>query len=125
MPVTASRGLVRQTERWFVRHGVPTMIEGYGFVGHVLPRMLPTLVFVSLASMTWLGLLKPTGAERWVQLGGVVVLAVVVWATVGLPSSSSRCWPPRTASARWCARHSGTRSTTCVTACDCWAGRCP
>ncbi|NKE58988.1 hypothetical protein FXN61_20110 [Lentzea sp. PSKA42] len=84
MPVTASRGMVRQTERWFVRHGVPTMIEGYGFVGHVLPRMLPTLVFVSLASVTWLGVLRPAGAERGVLLGGVAVVAVVAWAAVGL-----------------------------------------
>ncbi|ONI91095.1 hypothetical protein ALI22I_10020 [Saccharothrix sp. ALI-22-I] len=53
MPFTASRGLVRQTERWFVRRGAPTMIEGYSFVGHVLSRMLPTSALVTLASLAW------------------------------------------------------------------------
>jgi hypothetical protein len=46
--------------------------------------MLPTLAFVALASVAWLGLLKPAGAERWVLLGGVFAVAVGVWATVGL-----------------------------------------
>ena len=31
--------LVRRTERWFVRQGVPHLIANYGFRTHVLPRM--------------------------------------------------------------------------------------
>lgn len=84
MPFTATRGQVRQTERWFTRRGVPTMIDGYGFVGHVLPRMLPALAFVALAGVAWLGLLKPVGVQRWVLFGGVFVVAVAAWATVSL-----------------------------------------
>lgn len=34
------------------------MIAGYGFTEHVLPRMLPALVFVTLASLAWLVPLK-------------------------------------------------------------------
>lgn len=84
MPFTASRGRLRQTERWFVRRGAPTMIDGYGFTVHVLPRMLPVLAFVALASVAWLVLLKPAGAGRWVLLGGVFVLALAAWLTVGV-----------------------------------------
>jgi len=79
MPFTASRGLLRQTERWFVRSGTPTMIEGYGFVRHVLPRMLPVLAFVTLASLGWLVPLKTAGSQRWVLLGADLVVTVVVW----------------------------------------------
>ncbi|RSM61621.1 hypothetical protein DMB66_24125 [Actinoplanes sp. ATCC 53533] len=49
-----SGALADLTERWFVRQGVPSMIEGYGFVSHVLPRMLPSLAFVALASLGFL-----------------------------------------------------------------------
>ena len=55
MPLKAtSPVLVRQTERWFVRQGMPTMIEGYAFVPHVLPRMLPSLAIATFASLVWL-----------------------------------------------------------------------
>jgi hypothetical protein len=82
MPFTASRALVRRTERWFVRDGTPTMIEGYGFVTHVLPRMLPALAFVTLAGLAWLVPLRTAGSWRWVLLGVVLVVTVAVWATV-------------------------------------------
>jgi hypothetical protein len=49
---------------------MPTMIEGYGFVSHVLPRMLPALAFVTIASLAWLIPLKSLGSERWVALAG-------------------------------------------------------
>jgi hypothetical protein len=84
MPRTASPTVVRQTERWFVRRGTPTMIEGYGFGTHVLPRMLPALSFVALAGLAWLVLLRPVGSWRWLLLAGIVVLALVVWATISL-----------------------------------------
>lgn len=47
----ASPAVVRRTEQWFVRQGAPTMIGGYGFRSHVLPRMLPALTFVAVGSM--------------------------------------------------------------------------
>jgi hypothetical protein len=84
MPFTASQAVVRQTERWFVRRGTPTMIEGYGFVDHVLPRMLPSLAFVALASLAWLVPLGSAGSGRWVLLGGVAVMTVAVWVVVSL-----------------------------------------
>ncbi|WP_173062168.1 hypothetical protein [Phytohabitans houttuyneae] len=83
MPFTASRALARRTERWFVRRGVPTMIEGYGFATHVLPRMLPSLALVAVASLAWLVPLRSAGSRRWVLLGAVVVATVVVRWVVG------------------------------------------
>ncbi|MCF4121613.1 hypothetical protein L1785_11525 [Antribacter sp. KLBMP9083] len=82
MSFTASPALVRQAERWFVRGGTPTMIEGYGFVRHVLPRMLPALAFVTLASLAWLVPLKAAGPERWFLLGAVSAVTLAVWVTV-------------------------------------------
>jgi hypothetical protein len=78
VPFTASRALTRRTERWFVRRGVPTMIEGYGFATHVLPRMLPSLALVAVASLAWLVPLRAAGSGRWVLLGVVIVATVVV-----------------------------------------------
>lgn len=78
MSPTASPSLVRQTERWFVRRGTPTMIEGYGFATHVLPRMLPSLAFVALASLAWLVPLRTAGSARWVLLGVVLAATVAV-----------------------------------------------
>jgi hypothetical protein len=84
MPFTASRALSRRTERWFVRRGVPTMIEGYGFVAHVLPRMLPALALVAVASLAWLVPLRSAGSARWILLGAVVMATVAVWMIVGV-----------------------------------------
>src|SRR5919109_141977 len=82
VPLPASPALARQTERWFVRRGAPTMIEGYGFVTHVLPRMLPALAFVTLASLAWLVPLRTAGSGRWVLLAVVLVVTVAVWLTI-------------------------------------------
>ncbi|MGC7101774.1 hypothetical protein ACPZ19_44485 [Amycolatopsis lurida] len=84
MSFTASPALMRRSERWFVRRGTPTMIEGYGFVSHVLPRMLPALVFVMCASLVWLVPLRSVGSRRWVMLGVVLAVTVVAWVTVSL-----------------------------------------
>lgn len=80
MTFTASRPLIRRTERWFVRQGTPTMIDGYGFVSHVLPRMLPALTFVTFASLAWLVPLRSVGSARWVALGVVIALTLAAWA---------------------------------------------
>ncbi|MBP2326623.1 hypothetical protein JOF56_007008 [Kibdelosporangium banguiense] len=84
MPYTASPALVRQTERWFVQDGTPTMIEGYSFGKHVLARMLPALAFVTLASLAWLVPLKSAGSGRWVLLAVVFAATVAVWLTIRL-----------------------------------------
>ena len=70
---------VRRTEQWFVRQGAPTMIEGYGFRSHVLPRMLPALTFVAVGSLAWLVLLRSTGLSKWVLLGVIVAVMVSAW----------------------------------------------
>lgn len=60
------------------------MIDEYGFVTHVLPRMLPALSFVALASLAWLVLLRAVGSWRWGLLAGIVVLTFAVWTTTSL-----------------------------------------
>jgi len=79
VPLTASRALIRQTERWFVQRGVPTLIEGYGFVAHVLPRMLPFLALTALGSLTWLVPAPPGPYGRLLLLLAVAVLGVGGW----------------------------------------------
>ena len=57
----AAAEVVHETERWFTRRGMATMIEHYNFTEHVLPRMLPSLALAaSLASLVWL--VPPEGA---------------------------------------------------------------
>lgn len=71
--------MVRRTEQWFVRQGAPTMIEGYGFRSHVLPRMLPALTFFAVGSLAWLVLLGSPGLSKWVLLGVIVAVMVSAW----------------------------------------------
>lgn len=73
--------MVRRTERWFVRQGVPQLIADYRFRAHVLPRMLPFLVTVVVVSVTLALVLSRSGY-------GPVVLAVapaLLVALLGLP----------------------------------------
>ncbi|MFJ5990200.1 hypothetical protein [Lentzea sp. NPDC092896] len=80
----ASETVVRRTEQWFVRQGAPTMIEGYGFRSHVLPRMLPALTFVAVGSLAWLVLQQSAGLSRWVLLGAIVAAMVSAWILLSL-----------------------------------------
>ncbi|MFC3895140.1 hypothetical protein ACFOWZ_26965 [Lentzea rhizosphaerae] len=80
----ASEAMVRRTEQWFVRQGAPTMIEGYGFRSHVLPRMLPALTFVAVGSLAWLVLIRSTGLSKWVLLGVIVAVMVSAWILLSL-----------------------------------------
>jgi hypothetical protein len=80
----ASETVVRRTEQWFVRQGAPTMIEGYGFRSHVLPRMLPALTFVAVGSLAWLVLQQSAGLSRWVLLGLIVAVMVSAWVLLSL-----------------------------------------
>jgi hypothetical protein len=81
--LTAARTVVRRTERWFVRRGTPTMIEGYAFMTHVLPRMLPSLAVVAIASLAWLLPLRAAGSARWMLLAGIVVAILAVRFAIG------------------------------------------
>jgi len=76
----AASEIAHQTEHWFIRHGVATMIDGYSFTEHVLPRMLPPLALMaSLASLAWLVPLGSDGRWRWGYLLVVVAVIVAVW----------------------------------------------
>src|SRR6187431_589157 len=80
----ATETVVRRTEQWFVRVGAPTMIKGYGFRSHVLPRMLPALTFVAVGSLAWLVLQQSAGLSRWVLLGVIVAAMVSAWVLLSL-----------------------------------------
>lgn len=82
MSVSASQAQARQAERWFVRRGTPTMIEDYRFTQHVLPRMLPVLAVVTLASLAWLVPIKTVGSARWILLGVILVATAGVWLAI-------------------------------------------
>jgi hypothetical protein len=73
--------VIRRTERWFVRQGVPHLIADYRFRTHVLPRMLPFLVTVIAVSVTLALLLSRSGSGPAVM---AVSLALLV-ALLGLP----------------------------------------
>ncbi|SMC88773.1 hypothetical protein SAMN05660733_02357 [Lentzea albidocapillata] len=92
----ASETVVRRTEQWFVQQGAPTMIEGYGFRSHVLPRMLPALTFVAVGSLAWLVLLKSTGLSKWVLLGVIVAVMVSAWILLSLFVRRLPSFSPRT-----------------------------
>lgn len=83
MPSNTARR-VRATENWFVRDGTPTMIEDYGFRTHVLPRMLPALGLVTLASLVWLVPLRSAGGQRWALLAGVLLATLATWVALRL-----------------------------------------
>ncbi|XVV00420.1 hypothetical protein ACQPW3_23605 [Actinosynnema sp. CA-248983] len=83
MPSNTARK-VRATENWFVRDGTPTMTVNYGFRTHVLPRMLPALGLVTLASLVWLVPLRSAGGQRWALLAGVLLATLVTWVALRL-----------------------------------------
>ncbi|ANZ39439.1 hypothetical protein BBK82_28705 [Lentzea guizhouensis] len=79
-----SSTVARRTEQWFVHQGAPTMIEGYAFSSHVLPRMLPVLAFIAVGSLAWLVPLRAAGAGRWVLLGIIVAVMIAAWVLISL-----------------------------------------
>ncbi|MFD9704675.1 hypothetical protein [Lentzea sp. NPDC059081] len=92
----ASEAVVRRTEQWFVRQGAPTMIEGYGFRSHVLPRMMPALAFVAVGSLAWLVLQQSAGVSRWVLLGLIVAVMVAAWVLLSVFVRRMPNFSPRT-----------------------------
>ena len=68
---------MRRTEGWLIRQGLPQLIAGYSFTGHILPRMVPFLGLVALTGLLWplRDELSPVGrftAVTAVLAGGVV-----------------------------------------------------
>ncbi len=58
------------------------MIEGYSFTRDVLPRMLPTLSLVTVASLAWLLPLKAAGSQGRMLLGAVLAATLAAWAAI-------------------------------------------
>jgi hypothetical protein len=50
-PAPDNRLIQQLTERWFVRQGIPHFIEDYRSRTHVLPRMVPVLLWLTLAML--------------------------------------------------------------------------
>jgi hypothetical protein len=75
-----NEALARRTERWFVRQGVPFMIVEYGFRRHVLPRILPLLAFVAVASLAWLIPVPAGGYGALVVVAAVLAAGALGWA---------------------------------------------
>jgi hypothetical protein len=58
------------------------MIEGYWFASHILRRMLPALVFMTVAGLAWLVPLKTEGPHWWTLLGVALGVTIAAWVTV-------------------------------------------
>jgi hypothetical protein len=79
------RQVIRRTERWFVRQGVPNLVAGYGFRSHVLPRMArflgPAALLVAAAAVGFVVIARPgvTGVllTALVALTGFVAIVAV------------------------------------------------
>jgi len=81
----------RQTERWFVRQGVPTFIDPYRFSVNVLPRMLPFLAGVVAATVVSVVVLAFSSGLQNALIGGLSWLV----AQIGLPLVLVRSGLPR------------------------------
>jgi len=95
--------IIRRTERWFVRQGVPNLVAGYGFRSHVLPRMAgfvgPTALVVAAAATVYVVVARPglagvllTAVVALAAFLGVVALSALATAygLVGLASQATR-----------------------------------
>ncbi|GAA0908653.1 hypothetical protein [Virgisporangium aurantiacum] len=73
MAATVSPAVIRRTENWLIRRGMPLLIADYSFSSHVLPRMVPFLALVSATGLLWplREELSPVG--RFVAVAAVLV----------------------------------------------------
>jgi hypothetical protein len=67
---------IEAAERWFIGKGVPTLIHGYSFRAHVLPRALSFLTAVGLAVLT-VALGNSSEYALWILLAAVAVWFVL------------------------------------------------
>ncbi len=77
VPVTVSPTVVRQTERWLIRRGMPLLIADYSFASHILPRMVPFLALVSVTGLLWPLRDEVTPVGRFVAVTAVLIGGVV------------------------------------------------
>jgi hypothetical protein len=88
--------VVRRTERWLVRQGLPQLIADYRFRSHVLPRMLPFLAGVVVVSAL-LSALARARPGIGVLIAGMVVLSGLLAVPVVLARMRRRLpWWSRT-----------------------------
>ncbi|MFG1605950.1 hypothetical protein [Actinoplanes sp. NPDC049265] len=72
------RETVRRTEGWLIRQGLPQLIAGYSFAGHILPRMVPFLGLVALTGLLWPLRDELSASGRFTAVAAVLVGGVVV-----------------------------------------------
>jgi hypothetical protein len=78
--------MVRRTERWFIRQGVPHLIADYRFRTHVLPRMVPFLAAVIVIGVLFTGLL----ARVRPGVAAVVATSVLLAGLLAVPVAFAR-----------------------------------
>jgi hypothetical protein len=78
VPARVSRAVIRRTEGWFIQRGMPLLIADYSFASHILPRMVPFLVLVSLTGLLWPLRTELSPAGRFVAVAVVLTGGVAV-----------------------------------------------
>jgi hypothetical protein len=86
VPVTVPDTVIRRTEGWLIRRGMPLLIADYSFTSHILPRMVPFLALVSVTGLLW-----PLRAELS-PVGRFVAVAVVLAGGVAVGIALNRFW---------------------------------
>lgn len=74
---TVSPTVIRRTENWLIRRGMPLLIADYSFASHILPRMVPFLALVSVTGLLWPLRTELTPAGRFVAVTAVLIGGVV------------------------------------------------
>ncbi|WP_157533208.1 hypothetical protein [Haloferax profundi] len=74
--------VVKETEKWFVSHGQPHLIEDYNATEHVLTRAIPFLVVLLVVQL--FRAVRVGWPDQPLWLVGVVVLAITVATRIGL-----------------------------------------
>jgi hypothetical protein len=70
---TVSPVVIRRTENWLIRRGMPLLIADYSFSSHILPRMVPFLALVSVTGLLWPLREELSPAGRFVAVAAVLV----------------------------------------------------
>lgn len=78
MAATVSPTVIRRTEDWLIRRGMPLLIADYSFASHVLPRMMPFLALVSVTGLLWPLRAELSPAGRFIAVAVVLVGGVAV-----------------------------------------------